>query len=87
MVRVRIRISLPRIRPAGGVLQRLLPWCRLADYHQRRCTCRDGEEVWVSADFWQDMELLGKWSVGERKTAPRHEAAMFLLVDKISFIC
>lgn len=73
--------------PPGGVvwiLLLLVPFGRLPPTvaHQQ-----DRMKVWVSADCWQDTQLLSKWSVPQRRTVPQHEAAMLLLVDRISFIC
>lgn len=43
-------------------------WCHLAGYHQQWLTSRDRMKVWLSADHWQDMQLLCKWPVLQRKT-------------------
>lgn len=65
-------------------------WCHLAEYHQQWLTSRDRMKVWLIADGWQDMQLLSKWPILQRKTAvtmPQREAATFFLVNQISFIC
>lgn len=55
-------------------------WCHLAGYHQQWFTSRDRMKVWLSADRWQDMQLLSKWSILQRKTAvsmPQRDVVTF----------